>query len=142
MKRLLLLLCLATGTAPRVLCSQTLKGRVFVDKNANGTQDQHESGLARVAVSNQDTVVLTDASGTYHLPAAYGTDLVFVSVPDGYRTTGSFWLRATERLEFPLVGVRHRDAAVARGSGSPAVRPRHVSRLLRARLLLVHAWRC
>jgi Icc protein len=104
MKKLLLLLFLSAGAAsPRALCSQTLNGRVFVDRNANGTQDQNETGLARVAVSNQDTVVLTDASGTFRLPAARGTGLIFVSVPDGYRTTDSFWRKATDRLEFALV---------------------------------------
>ena len=104
MKKLLLLICLSAGAAsPRVLCSQTLHGRVFVDRNANGTQDQNESGLARVAVSNQDTVVLTDASGAFQLPAPRGTAVIFVSVPDGYRSMGSFWRKATDDLAFALV---------------------------------------
>jgi hypothetical protein len=88
--------------SPRVLCAQTLNGRVFVDRDVDGIRDQNEQGLAGVAVSNQDTVVLTDGSGAFQLPSPRGTAVVFVSVPDGYRSTGRFWRKATEDLEFAL----------------------------------------
>jgi Icc protein len=92
----------AGGLSTRELIAQPLSGRVFVDRNANGTLDQNEVGLARVAVSNQDTVVLTDATGAFQLPAGRGTGLVFVSAPSGYRSVGNFWRKATEALEFGL----------------------------------------
>ena len=104
MQRLCLLLCLvAAALPPRGLQAQPLSGRVFVDRNGNGTLDANEAGLPRVAVSNQDTVVLTDATGAFRLPATGGTGLVLVSVPDGYRSAGNHWRTASERLEFGLV---------------------------------------
>ena len=104
MQRLGLLLCLATAAlAPRALHAQALSGHVFVDRNGNGTRDTNEAGLPRVAVSNQDTLALTDANGAFRLPATGGTGLVVVSVPDGYRSAGNFWRHASETLEFGLV---------------------------------------
>jgi len=44
-----------------------ISGVVFEDTNRNGTRDAGERGVAGVAVSNQDTVVTTDAY-------AYGPD--------------------------------------------------------------------
>jgi len=106
-----------------------VSGVVFDDANRNGTRDGGEAGIAGVAVSNQDAVVTTDATGAFRLPTA-GTGVVFVSTPDGYRTTGPFWrpADATRPLAFALA----RDA----GGGeltfihasdthiSPASRPR------------------
>lgn len=76
-------------------------GTVFVDANANGVRDPGEPGLPGVVVSNQDTVVVTDASGAFRM-AKPGTGIVFVSTPDGYRSVGAFWRPAAEPLAFPL----------------------------------------
>src|SRR3954468_21046601 len=70
-----------------------ISGIVFDDRNANGTRDPGEPGLAGVPVSNQDTVVVTDASGAFRMTAA-GTGVIFVSVPDGRRSVGAFWRNA------------------------------------------------
>jgi len=80
-----------------------VSGVVFDDANRNGTRDGGEAGIAGVAVSNQDAVVTTDATGAFRLPTA-GTGVVFVSTPDGYRTTGPFWrpADATRPLAFAL----------------------------------------
>ena len=81
-----------------------VSGVAFIDANGNGARDSGERGLANVVVSNQDTVIATDASGAYRLPRA-ATGLVFVSVPDGYRTVGAFWRRVddlTSSVDFPL----------------------------------------
>ena len=67
-----------------------VRGAVFVDANGNGLRDANERGVAGVAVSNQDTVVTTDASGTFRVPRG-SSRIVFVSVPDGYRSLGAFW---------------------------------------------------
>ena len=92
---------------PRVLCivliaalgashpqSAEISGVVFDDANRNGTREAGETGIAGVAVSNQDAVVTTDAKGAFRLPGP-GTGVVFVSTPDGYRAVGAFW-RAAE----------------------------------------------
>jgi hypothetical protein len=101
-----LLLCggtLAGGAWHRALPAPTLSGSVFVDRNGNGTRDSDERGLAGVAVSNQDAVALTDASGTFQLPPPSGTRLVFVSVPDGFRVVGHFWRKPSDGLTFALI---------------------------------------
>ena len=75
-------------------------GTVFVDANGNGIHDPGERGVAGVAVSNQDAVTTTDASGHFQLPRG-GAGIVFISVPDGYRSLGRFW-RATGDGAAPL----------------------------------------
>ena len=103
-KVLLALSCLTT-----TLGAQGVSGVVFADANGNGTREAGERGLAGVAVSNQDDVVTTDASGAFQLPRR-GTGVVFVSTPDGYRASGNFWRTAdTTPLAFGL----QRDAAGA-----------------------------
>ena len=80
-----------------------VSGVVFEDTNRNGTRDSGEAGIAGVAVSNQDAVVRTDASGAFRL-AGPGTGVVFVSTPNGYRAVGPFWRAAdtTRALSFAL----------------------------------------
>src|SRR6185503_5041116 len=82
--------------------AQMLSGAVFLDRNANGARDAGERGVAGVAVSDQDTVVRTDANGEYHLNANRGTGVVFISVPDGYRSVGNFWRKAGDNLTFAV----------------------------------------
>jgi hypothetical protein len=85
----------------------TTSGTVFVDANGNGVRDTGESGLAGVAVSNQDAVVVTDANGAFGLPRGT-TGVVFVSLPDGYRAVGPFWRRtdaAAAAIDFALAPI-------------------------------------
>ena len=65
-------------------------GVVFEDTNGNGIRDSGERGIANVAVSNQDTVVVTDASGSFRMTPR-GSGVVFVSTPNEYRAVGAFW---------------------------------------------------
>lgn len=84
--------------------SGDIQGVAFVDGNRNGVRDAGEPGLPNVAVSNQDAVVATDATGMYHLPRG-ASGLVFVTVPNGYATVGVFWRRvedSTSAVDFPL----------------------------------------
>ena len=78
-------------------------GVVFDDTNRNGMRDAGERGVAGVAVSNQDTVVTTDASGAFQLSGA-GTGVIFVSTPNAYRSIGPWWRPATstEPLSFAI----------------------------------------
>jgi hypothetical protein len=100
------LLVMALVIASQISGSQSgdISGVAFVDANGNGARDPGERGLLRVVVSNQDTVVATDASGVYRLPRG-APGVVFVSVPDGYRTVGDSWRRVdgtTSTVDFPL----------------------------------------
>ena len=104
----LLALCAASSIGATQTASVT--GVVFADANANGTRDRAERGVAGVAVSNQDAVVTTDSAGVFELPGA-GTGVVFVSVPNGYRSVGSFWRPvdgAATPMAFALAPVARR----------------------------------
>ena len=63
---------------------------VFEDRNTNGVRDTAERPVAGVPVSNQDDVVATDASGLARLSRG-ASGVVFISVPDRYRSVGQFW---------------------------------------------------
>lgn len=89
-----------TTSVTRAGAQSETSGSVFVDANGNGIRDAAERGVAGVAVSNQDAVTTTDASGRFHLPRG-GAGIVFVSVPDGYRPLGRFW-RAVADTSGPL----------------------------------------
>src|SRR3954463_5624544 len=67
---------------------------VFEDRNANGVRDTGERPLAAVAVSNQNDVVATNATGEAQIDRG-STGIVFVSVPNGYRSVGPFWRSTT-----------------------------------------------
>src|SRR4051812_2464785 len=97
------------ATPARATAQAEATGSVFVDANGNGVRDANERGVAGVAVSNQDAVTTTDASGRFHLPRA-GAGIVFVSVPDGYRSLGKFWRAVGDgapALDFALATSPH-----------------------------------
>ena len=107
----------AVATATLLIAAPTLRisaqsaatGVVFVDANGNGIHDPGERGVAGVAVSNQDAVTTTDASGRFHLPPG-GAGIVFISVPDGYRSLGRFWRAVADSaapLDFALASAPH-----------------------------------
>ncbi|MFC4811955.1 PQQ-binding-like beta-propeller repeat protein [Paenibacillus sp. GCM10023250] len=67
----------------------TVNGVVFTDKNGNGKQEPNEKGLAGVRVSDGLSIATTDQRGRYSLsvnPDRRATDIVFVTVPTGYKT--------------------------------------------------------
>src|ERR1700693_4527214 len=83
-------------------------GTVFLDLNGNGVRDPGEPPVPNVAISNQDTVVTTDALGAFRMNST-GTGVVFVSVPDGYRAVGRFWRAAgSQPLTFALARMAQR----------------------------------
>src|SRR5690554_4169102 len=73
--------------APPEAAAQTLlaRGHVFDDQNRNGVRDANEPGIPRVAVSNGEAVVLTDADGYYELPIS-ADSIVFVIKPRDWMT--------------------------------------------------------
>ena len=90
---------------PRAQAPTPMTGIVFEDANRNGQRDPGERGVSGAAVSNQREVVQTGADGRYSLPPG-PYRLVFVSVPDGYRSVGDFWRAASatpgSAADFPL----------------------------------------
>lgn len=69
--------------SPGFLCAQFAAGTIYEDENQNSIMDSEESGIANVAVTNGEEVVLTDKDGKYKLPV---TEDVIISVikPSGY----------------------------------------------------------
>jgi hypothetical protein len=102
------LLGLATAllTAAAPPAAGGVSGVVFEDANRNGRRDPGEKGLEAIVVSDQRGVVRTDKEGRYSLPPAAGARPVFVSLPDGWGASGSFWRAndgSTASADFGLV---------------------------------------
>jgi Icc protein len=93
------------ATSPAVAQEATLHGVVYADANANGKQDASERGVSGVIVSNQRDIVATDSLGRFEIPAGT-TGLVFVSLPNDFRSSGPFWRATTAAaasVDFGLV---------------------------------------
>jgi predicted MPP superfamily phosphohydrolase len=142
MQRLLSAVLLAASSLSRA----EITGTVFVDTNGNGVRDAGESGMANVAVSNQDVVTVTDVKGAFRLPSP-GTNVVFVSTPDGYKSVGDFWRPANAAsIDFPLARlprateltfVHASDTHIAPASLARTQRLRAIADSLHPDLLLI-----
>ena len=62
---------------------ETATGIVFEDKNQNLKKDFDEKRIAKVMVSNQHEVVLTDESGQFSIPVDESS-VIFITKPAGY----------------------------------------------------------
>jgi predicted MPP superfamily phosphohydrolase len=111
-------------------------GTVFLDLNGNGVRDSGEPAVPNVAVSNQDTVVTTDASGAFRINST-GTGIVFVSVPDGYRAVGSFWRPAgSQPLAFALARMPERTELTFAHASDTHLSPASLGRTQRLRAVV------
>ena len=122
--------------ASRAVAQNTgLHGVVYADANANGTRDVSEHGVSGVIVSNQRDVVVTDSLGRFEIPAGT-TGIVFVSVPDGFRSSGAFWRATTAApasVDFGLVRqAQSRTFSFVHASDSH-IAPENVDRFRRFR---------
>jgi len=76
-----------------VLAAATIGDRVWIDKNANGIQDDGESGKSGVTVELRDTsgkvikTTTTDSNGNYKFSVEAGTYSVGIKAPSGYLIT-------------------------------------------------------
>lgn len=90
-------------------CSDII-GKVFDDKNANGYQNQGESGIPNVrVVTARGLLVTTDAEGRFHVPCA--------AVPQSSRGS-NFVMKLDERTlpsGYRLTTENPRDVRVTRG---------------------------
>lgn len=122
-------------------------GTVFLDRNGNSIRDAGEPGLPDVVVSDQDDVAITGADGSFHLTGAASHGIVFVSVPDGYRSVGAFWQRASgNALAFALTPapapaefsfIHASDTHLSEASLARTVRLRQIVNDLRPAMVLV-----
>jgi hypothetical protein len=132
-----LVLAAAALCIPASAVSQggALHGVVYHDANANGKRDGSERGLAGVIVSNQRDVVVTDSLGRFEISNS-ATGIVFVSVPNGFRSSGAFWRTAAASVasvDFGLVRqVQPRSFSFVHASDSH-IAPETVDRFRRFR---------
>ena len=133
MKRLVVLALALSFGVPHA----DVTGVVFDDVNGNGVRDDGEGGIAGIAVSNQDTVVTTDASGVFRM-TGQGTGIVFVSVPDGRRAVGAFWrsVDAATPLAFPLARVTRPSSLTFVHASDLHISPASAPRTQRLRALV------
>ena len=121
-------------TAPQA----TLSVSVFEDRNGNGTRDPGEHAIPSVAVSNQRDVARTDTSGIARIERG-PTGIVFVSIPNGYRSVGSFW-RTPAPTDSQLAFALQRAPAPRTFSfvhaSDPHIEPANVDRTRRLRQLV------
>jgi outer membrane protein assembly factor BamB len=94
---------------------RAITGRVFFDTKAKEGSEPSKTGLAKVAVSDTRTVVLTADDGSYTIEDPHGP-FVFVSLPRGYRSAGPFYARTApgDVIDFPLIKWEESSGEVAR----------------------------
>lgn len=68
-------------------------GVVFDDPDADGQRGPGDSGVEGVLVCTRVGCATTDAEGTYEVPVAPGTAVVWVSTPEDRRAPNGFWRR-------------------------------------------------
>ena len=124
---------------PATLIAQgILSVTVFDDHNGNGVRDAGERTIRGVVISNQRDVATTDTSGVARIERG-PTGIVFVSVPNGYRSVGSFW-RAPAPSDSQLVFALQPAPAPRTFSfvhaSDPHIAPNNVERTRRFRQLV------
>jgi hypothetical protein len=111
---------------------------VFDDRNGNGTRDPGERPIPGVVISNQRDVAPTDAAGSARLERG-PTGIVFLSVPNGYRSVGSFWRTpapADSQLTFALQPAPAPRTFTFVHASDPHIAPQNVDRTRRLRQLV------
>ncbi len=88
---------------------QSARGTVFHNRDGSGRPSAVNPGIANVAVSNGDQVVLTDEQGQWELPVDEFTDVLFVIKPRG-------WMVSVNEHQLPQHSYRYAP------QGSPKLR--------------------
>jgi predicted phosphodiesterase len=124
---------------PATLAAQgILSVTVFDDHNGNGVRDAGERPIASVVISNQRDVATTDGSGVARIERG-PTGIVFVSIPNGYRSVGAFWRApapADSQLVFALQPAPAPRTFSFVHASDPHIEPNKVDRTRRFRQLV------
>jgi hypothetical protein len=134
---LTLCVMLLSAMVPCSVHAQTspLQGTVFTDANGNGSQDANERGIANIAVSNQSDVVTTDSNGRFTIGSGT-TGIIFVSVPDGYKSSGPFWRKAASApMSFGLTPTTRPNTFTFIHASDPHIEPGNAPRYRRFRAM-------
>ncbi|WP_270087594.1 outer membrane protein assembly factor BamB family protein [Sphingobacterium sp. SYP-B4668] len=85
-----------------LLCNSAFaqhKGQVYLDGNGNKKIDSQEVGLPGVVVSDGYEVVQTDAKGQFSIPTNPDARFLFVTVPSGYKSSTTHYLKIDHKQE-------------------------------------------
>lgn len=109
--------CIILLAIPGVSFTQTtsvgtinVTGQVYEDINKNGKKDNNEPGIADAVISDQLEVVQSDKNGKYEMNARNSNGFIFISVPTGYKISGSFYVslkagNENQTVDFPLIKI-------------------------------------
>jgi UDP-2,3-diacylglucosamine pyrophosphatase LpxH len=118
---------------------QAVNGYVFIDKNNNGIKDANEPGIAGVSVSDQASVVKTNADGSYQINNVKGFGFVMISVPNGYKAE-IFWKRIADNknagIDFPLIKTNEVQEFSFIHASDTHVSPQSVDRMEKLRQVI------
>lgn len=98
----LIALALAAAGSSPVSAQSQVRGRVFLDRNGDGAPSVGEPGIGGVAISDQFSVVVTAADGTFQLTLHDRSRVVSMSMPNGYRAATWWYPRTSERFDFAV----------------------------------------
>lgn len=112
MKISLIILC-ATLSTLGVSAQNNISGYVYNDLNRNSKKERNEKGIANVAVTNGEQVVLSNEDGKYELPLGR-ENIISVIKPSGYSI-------ATDENNLPQFFYNHKP------NGSPELKFKGVS---------------
>lgn len=98
--------------ATHLACAATVTGTVFVDRNGDRLRQADEPGVANAVVAlDRASFVVTASDGTYRLDSSVTGEIVWVSVPDGFRP-GPVWKRvAPGDVDLGVVPLSGEEAA-------------------------------
>lgn len=94
------LLVLTLTSFTLIAQSIEIKGKVFNDSNGNALQDENESGIANVVVSDQNSTAITNENGDFVLNSTSEFPYLFISQPNGY--SGNYYRSKSAEMTFPL----------------------------------------
>lgn len=94
--------------------SASYSGRVFVDKNQNGTYDKGEKLLRGVKVSDGLNVTVTANDGTYSLPGHERQRFIFITTPSGYLTYNKHYIKISSATDGYDFGLTPYDAGIGK----------------------------
>ena len=94
-------LCLSLTAAAQI----AITGKVFVDKNLNGTFDLGEEGVSKVKVTDGFTFVWSDAQGVFSIQPNPEARFIYLCTPAFYDPSGAFYrsLPLTGSADFGLI---------------------------------------
>lgn len=98
------------------LHSYAYQGRVFLDKNQNGSYEKGEKLMSGVMVSDGLNVVKTNSKGEFNIPGHDRARFISVTTPSGYKPGNNHYLKIDEATTFYDFALERWDRVAKDGS--------------------------